>query len=187
MTDRAILGMLTPSPNTVLEPVTTALLRGLPDVSVHFARLRVTEISLSEYGLNQFEHDRFLAAAELLADARCQVIAWNGTSAGWRGFDHDDELCRLIAERTGAAATSSILATIELFRRHGNLRVARRFEPEVHQAVVLHLTHDGYDFGGANGSTHILMRPSQYKRGGRISYALANRSYEGRIMGSYSI
>ncbi len=47
-------------------------------------------------------------------------------------------------------------------------------------------TPGDHDFGGANGSTHILMRPSQYKRGGRISYALANRSYEGRVMVSYS-
>ncbi len=119
MTDRTILGMLTPSSNTVLEPVTTEMLRDLPQVSAHFARLRVTEISLSEYGLNQFEHERFLAAAELLADAKCQVIAWNGTSAGWRGFEHDEELCRQITERTGAAATTSILANVELFRRHG--------------------------------------------------------------------
>jgi hypothetical protein len=30
------------------------------------------------------------------------------------------------------------------------------------------------------------MRASQYRKGGRVSYATANRSYEGRVMGSYS-
>ncbi|TYP76930.1 carboxypeptidase-like regulatory domain-containing protein [Aquimarina intermedia] len=40
-------------------------------------------------------------------------------------------------------------------------------------------------FGDLGGSTHITMRASQYKGGGRVSYALANRSYTGRVMGSY--
>lgn len=147
MTDRAILGMLTPSSNTVLEPVTTEMLRGLDRVSAHFSRLRVTEISLSDYGLNQFEHDRFLAAAELLADAKCQVIAWNGTSAGWRGFEHDEELCRQITERTGAAATTSILANVELFRRHGIRRygLVTPYTDDVQARIVENFAKAGFD------------------------------------------
>jgi len=42
------------------------------------------------------------------------------------------------------------------------------------------------NFGGIAGTTHMIMRASKYRRGGRISYAMANRSYEGRIMGSFS-
>ena len=116
--DRTLLGMLTPSSNTVLEPVTADMLAGLPHVSAHFGRFRVTEISLSEQGLGQFDQDRRLAAAELLADAKMDVIAWNGTSAGWLGFEHDRELCDAIESTTGARATSSILANAALFRRH---------------------------------------------------------------------
>lgn len=41
-------------------------------------------------------------------------------------------------------------------------------------------------FGDIAGTTNIIMRASQYREGGRISYALANRSYNGRIMGSYN-
>lgn len=147
MTDRTLLGMLTPSSNTVLEPVTTEMLRELDDVTAHFSRLRVTEISLSEYGLNQFEHERFLAAAELLADARCQVIAWNGTSAGWRGFEHDEELCRLITERTGAAATTSILANVELFRRHGVRRfgLVTPYTDDVQERIIANFGAAGFD------------------------------------------
>ena len=106
MTERILLGMLTPSSNTVLEPMTTAILAGLPEVSAHFGRFRVTEISLEDGALGQFDQDTRLQAADLLADAECRVIAWNGTSAGWMGFAHDEELCRRITERTGAAATS---------------------------------------------------------------------------------
>jgi maleate isomerase len=86
---RCRLGMLTPSSNTVLEPVTAAMLAGLPDVSAHLARFRVTEISLGQRALGQFELEPMLAAAELLADARVASICWNGTSAGWLGFESD--------------------------------------------------------------------------------------------------
>lgn len=48
------------------------------------------------------------------------------------------------------------------------------------------LSASDYSFGGLGGVTHITMRASQYRRGGQVSYATANRSYEGRVMGSYS-
>ncbi|MGB1007765.1 MAG: hypothetical protein ACPGVX_11340, partial [Thalassobaculaceae bacterium] len=117
--NRKILGMLTPSSNTVLEPMTHDMLADLDDVSAHFARFRVTEITLSDYGLGQFDKDPFLGAAGLLGDAKCDVIAWNGTSGGWRGFGYDEEICAQITAATGAGATTSILANNDLFRRHG--------------------------------------------------------------------
>jgi len=43
-----------------------------------------------------------------------------------------------------------------------------------------------YTFGDLAGTTNIIMRASQYRQGGRVSYAHANRSYTGRIMGSYN-
>ena len=64
------LGMLTPSSNSILEPMTARLLAGMPGVSAHVSRFRVTEIGLSQAALGQFETGRMLAAAELLADAR---------------------------------------------------------------------------------------------------------------------
>jgi maleate isomerase len=117
------LGMLTPSSNTVLEPITTAMLTDLNDVSVHIARFPVTEISLSERALVQFDIATVLAAARLLADARVHVIAWNGTSAGWLGFASDDSLCRAISAETGIPSTTSVLALNEVMTRTG----VRRF------------------------------------------------------------
>ena len=113
MPERILLGMLTPSSNTVLEPVTSAMLAGLPDASAHFGRFRVTEISLRDEALNQFDNAPLLRAAELLADARVNVIAWNGTSTGWLGFDADEDLCRAITTATGIAACTSVLALNE--------------------------------------------------------------------------
>ncbi|CAL2104010.1 TonB-dependent receptor-like protein [Tenacibaculum sp. 190130A14a] len=47
-------------------------------------------------------------------------------------------------------------------------------------------TPSNYTFGGALGSTNINTRASQYRKGGRISYASSNRSYVHRIMGTYA-
>ena len=48
------------------------------------------------------------------------------------------------------------------------------------------LNPNDYTFGGIAGTTNIVMRASQYREGGRVSYAMANRSYSGRVMGSYN-
>ena len=47
-----------------------------------------------------------LAAAGLLGDAKVDVIAWNGTSAAWLGFETDERLCEAITAATGIAATT---------------------------------------------------------------------------------
>ena len=108
---RKLIGMLTPSSNTVLEPYTTHMLEPLfPEVSAHFARFRVTQIALDETANGQFALAPIMAAAELLADAKCDVIAWNGTSASWLGFDSDERLCEAITAKTGIVATSAILS-----------------------------------------------------------------------------
>lgn len=114
MTHRILLGMLTPSSNTVLEPVTQAMVAGLPEVSVHFARFKVTEIALSPSALRQFDDTEILRAAELLAHAKVDVISWNGTSSGWLGFDADARLCERITAATGIPSSTSMLALNEI-------------------------------------------------------------------------
>ncbi len=114
MSERVFLGMLTPSSNTVLEPVTTAMLAGLPEVTAHFSRFKVTEIALSGPALAQFDDTEILRAAELLAHAKVNVIAWNGTSSGWLGFERDVKLCERIKEATGIPACTAMLALNEV-------------------------------------------------------------------------
>ena len=110
MTKRVLLGMLTPSSNTILEPISQAMVAGLPEVSVHFSRFKVTEIALSASALAQFDDSEILRAAELLAHAKVDVIAWSGTSSGWLGFEADVRLCERVTAATGIAATTSMLA-----------------------------------------------------------------------------
>ena len=81
---RTLIGVLTPSSNTVLEPAIAAMLAGHRDITAHFARFRVTEISLSSQALAQFRNAPMVEASRLLADARVKAICWNGTSSGAR-------------------------------------------------------------------------------------------------------
>lgn len=123
MTRPLRLGMLTPSSNTVLEPVTVAMLSCLPEVTAHFSRFKVTEIALSDEALGQFDDTGILQAAELLAHAKVNVIAWNGTSASWLGFERDERLCERITAATGIPACTSVLAFREIFEHTGVRRV----------------------------------------------------------------
>lgn len=143
---RVLLGMLTPSSNTVLEPVCAAMLRDLPDVSAHFARFGVTQIALSGASLDQFETAPMVEAAALLADARVQAICWNGTSASWLGFARDRALCDAIAARTGIAATSSVLALADIFRRTGVTRfgLVTPYLAEVQNRIVANFREEGF-------------------------------------------
>jgi len=119
MTSRVFLGMLTPSSNTILEPVTTAMIAGLPEVTAHFSRFKVTEIALSAPALAQFDDSEILRAAELLAHAKVNVIAWNGTSSGWLGFERDVQLCERIRRATGIPACTAMLALNEILEKTG--------------------------------------------------------------------
>lgn len=118
----AKIGMITPSSNTTLEPVTMQMAVRLP-VSIHFARLPVTRISLDPQDLSQFTEDRMLVAARLLADAHVDLIVWNGTSAGWLGESHDRELCQRISAATGVRATTTTLLQWQAFDALGAQRI----------------------------------------------------------------
>jgi maleate isomerase len=144
---RVRLGMLTPSSNTTLEPVTARMLAGLPDVSAHFSRFRVTEIGLGDKAVGQFDHAPMLAAADLLADAHCDVICWNGTSAGWLGFERDRALCAQIEQRTGVRASSVVLALAEVFaaKRVKRFGLVSPYTDDVQAAITANFGREGYD------------------------------------------
>jgi maleate isomerase len=135
---RIRLGMLTPSSNTALEPLTSAMLGALPNVSAHFARFTVTEISLTQQALGQFDAGCLLDAARQLADARVDVIGWSGTSAGWLGFERDEALCRLLTEATGIPATTSVLALNELLVKTGvrRLGLVSPYTDDVQERII---------------------------------------------------
>ncbi|MGE5337272.1 MAG: aspartate/glutamate racemase family protein [Gemmatimonadota bacterium] len=146
MDRRVRLGMLTPSSNTTLEPVTARMLAGLPDVTAHFGRFRVTEIGLSARALGQFDLSPMLAAADLLADAKCDTICWNGTSAGWLGFERDRQLCAAVEARTATRASSVVLALDEVFKATGVKRfgLVSPYTDDVQAAIAANFGREGY-------------------------------------------
>jgi maleate isomerase len=132
------IGVLTPSSNTALEPLTSAMVAGVPGLSAHFSRFRVTEISMGDSSQNQFDPRSILDAARLLADAKVDVICWSGTSASWLGFERDRALCARITEETGISATTSVLALNELLARQGarTLGLVSPYVEDVQRRIV---------------------------------------------------
>ena len=148
MTEKLIrLGMLTPSSNTVLEPITSEIISNYDNVSVHFGRLKVIEISLKDFALDQFNIEPFMEAAHLLADAKVDVIAWNGTSAGWLGFETDRKLCRAIQDEFGIPATTSTLALSDALKAIGATRIGlvTPYLNEIQNKIISNFQKEGFD------------------------------------------
>jgi maleate isomerase len=157
MPKRIRVGILTPSSNTALEPLTYALLASFNTqqstyhVTAHFSRFPVTTISLSPSGLAQFELAPILYAAELLAHAEVDIIGWSGTSAGWLGFDKDVTLCEEIEKVTGIKATTSVLALNKALELWGvkKLGLVTPYQADVQAKIVENYTGIGVLIGGS--------------------------------------
>lgn len=144
---RALIGILTPSSNTILEPTTAAILSGIAEASAHFARFSVTRIALSGSANAQFEFEPMLAAARLLADAKVGVVGWSGTSASWLGFERDQALCDLITRETGITACTSVLALNELLaaRQVRRFALVSPYTRDVQEAIIANYARAGME------------------------------------------
>lgn len=118
------IGMIVPSSNTCLEPQTYRILEGRDDVTVHSTRIPVTRIALDDSSDGQFSRSVMRDAAQLLATADVDVIAWNGTSGSWLGVEHDRKVAAEITAATGVPATTSTLAYLEAFSASDVARIA---------------------------------------------------------------
>ena len=145
MTPVRTIGTIVPSSNTVVERVTQAILAGRPDVSAHFARIPFAgdKVHLS----NQHDLDAMVQAARSLADARMDVIYWNGSKAAGIAFDLDRDLCRAITEATGVPSTTSVLALDTVLKRGGlqTVALATPFLGEYQTKLKATLTREGYE------------------------------------------
>jgi maleate isomerase len=120
---RRKIGHITPSSNTVLEPLTGLMSRAFDDrVSHHFTRIKVEAISLEPRHTGQFGPAAMLAAAALLGDAAVDAVVWNGTSGCWNGLDADRDLCARISEQNGVPSATSTLALLEVMSAAGFAR-----------------------------------------------------------------
>lgn len=148
---RAIrLGMLIPSSNTVVEQETCTLLAGLEGVSAHFSRFKLTKVSVADPAAAYYDSGLMLEAAKLLADSRCAVITWNGSSGGVVGFERDRRFVAELEAATATPATTAALSVLDAFRALGvrgfglvtlnpaemNARITRHFAAEGFECVA---------------------------------------------------
>ncbi|KAI5247879.1 hypothetical protein E4T47_08899 [Aureobasidium subglaciale] len=147
MSKRVRIGILTPSSNTVLEPLSQKIIDQLPEVSVHFSRFTVHKIALSSDALAQFDNTKIIEAAKLLADAYVDVIGWSGTSSGWLGFEQDEKLCEEITAATGIPATTSVLALNKLVKKLGveKMSLVTPYTDDVQEAITRNYATIGVD------------------------------------------
>lgn len=137
------LGIIVPSSNTIMEPLITAMLDTInaevPSVQLtpHFSRFRVTQISLDERAQSQFDLPAMMQAAALLADANVDAIGWGGTSAGWLGLDTDRRLCKEIEAEWAIPATTSTLALVDILHRLGDpdVGLVTPYIPQMNTAI----------------------------------------------------
>lgn len=152
------VGMILPSSNTVVEPVAIAMGASLSDVSMHFSRFALTAVQVQNPAAAYYDSGALLGAAKLLADARCQVICWNGSAGGLVGFERDRLLCREIEEATGIAATTASLALLDQFANAG----VRRFgmvtlnTPQMNQTIKDHFAREGYECVASTDRTDMV-------------------------------
>lgn len=137
-------GTITPSSNIIVERVTLAMTRDVPEVSPHFARFGFA--GPSDTVVEDYHWPSMLGAAQLLADAHVDLICWNGSKGGELGFDRDRALCRRIEDEFGIPAVTSVLALDSLLSANGLSRVAfvTPFRQEVNHKIVRGWSAAGY-------------------------------------------
>lgn len=138
------IGMLVPSSNTVAEPASAAMLAGIPGVTLHVARFRVTRLDTSAEALAQFQADPLLAAADLLMDAKMHAICLNATASCYTGIRHDRALVAALGAR-GIAADTAMLALLDLLRAMRAVRIGlvTPFLHDVQAATIRILAEEG--------------------------------------------
>ncbi|KAF2181771.1 hypothetical protein K469DRAFT_791485 [Zopfia rhizophila CBS 207.26] len=134
---RTRIGILVPS-NTALEPLTTAILTLLPNVTAHLCRFpqKIAEV------------------VQLLAHANVDIIGWSGTSSEWLVFAADEELCKMITDATGIPATTSVLKLNKALRKFGisKMGLVMPYVDDVREAIIENRKAIGID---ANAERHL--------------------------------
>ncbi|WP_237421902.1 aspartate/glutamate racemase family protein [Gordonia sp. SID5947] len=136
--------MIVPSSNTAVEDATTRLLDDHDNVTFVSTRIRVQSISVDGNGA-AFDVASMVESARLLADAKVDVIVWNGTAGSWLGTDHDQAICAAITDATGIPATTSTLAILAACRDSGitTLAAATPYTIDVVDRIIAEYAQHG--------------------------------------------
>lgn len=111
-------------------------------------------------------------------DAFLQAAAFDFSASFFNPRGYDSEYGKVLIN---GIQMNKLYSGRPLWSNWGGLNDAMR-----EQVFSMGMSANDYNFGGLAGSTNIIMRASQYYKGGGISYASANASYVGRVMISYN-
>ncbi|KAK5731835.1 hypothetical protein LTR17_011047 [Elasticomyces elasticus] len=148
------IGFIVPSSNTAVEPITNTIFQSLPDgtnIIPLFTRIGVKTVGTDASSASQFSTDTMVAAAQLLADAECSAILWNGTSGMWvgTGLEADRQLAKAMSDATGIPCSTTTLATVEALSKLGkpNISIAVPYdEPLALKVREFYAEVADYDF-----------------------------------------
>ncbi len=143
-------------------------------------QLQIGTISLSDSELDQDEGatDNISGLLQSSRDVFLNAAAFDFSAAFFRprGLDNADGKVLINGIEMNKLSTGR-----PQWANWGGLNDVQR-----NREFTMGLTPNEYTFGGLAGTTNIVMRASQYREGGRVSYSIANRSYTGRVMAGYN-
>ena len=122
------VGFIVPSSNSVVEPTCNAIVHDLNSASNEenqivclYTRIRVKTVGTDSSSTSQFSTETLVQAAQLLADAECDAILWNGTSGMWvgTGLAEDEKLAQAMTDATGVPCSTTTIATVTALREKG--------------------------------------------------------------------
>lgn len=148
------IGMIVPSSNTVVEPICNRIFAGLEDVvTVHYARLEVVNVSMSQDSTRQFASDAMLNAAKQLAQANVDAIVWNGTAGSWLGIERDRMICSEITQKTGVISSTASLGMVRCYQDFQIERVhlVTPYTKELNDAIIREYEKTGLTVAGVTG------------------------------------
>ncbi len=152
------------------------------DIDVSAEQQQIGLISLSDNDVNSDDDDLgSFNVSGLLSAGRDVFLSaaafdWSATFFRPRGLDNQNGKVLINGVEMNKQDTGR-----PQWGNWGGLNDAQR-----NREFAKYFTPSEYSFGGLAGTTNIVMRASQERKGGRVSYAASNRSYEGRVMASYN-
>lgn len=167
-------------PVTIQEGETNVLVPVLLAVDLAEVEAQIGIISLSDDQLDEDEGTSFNVSGLLQAskDVFLNAASYDFSATFFRPRGYNSEDGKVLIN---GLEMNKLYDGRPQWSNWGGLNDAQR-----NQMFSMGISANEYNFGDLAGTTNIIMRASQYRKGGRISYASSNRSYRGRIMGSYN-
>ncbi len=152
----------------------------LLDIDLQEIEAQIGIIGLSDDQLDEDESTSYNVAGLLQAsrDVFLNAASYDFSTTFFRPRGYDSEDGKVLIN---GLEMNKLYNGRPQWSNWGGLNDAQR-----NQMFSIGISGNEYTFGDLAGTTNIIMRASQYRQGGRISYASSNRSYLGRVMGSYN-